>query len=266
VIDDDLCSNECLVGAQWECRNSRLDPGEECDDGNTVDRGDGCTNTCNLTVCGNGKLEKYETCDDGNAQDGDACPSTCIETVCGNGMVEPVGGEVCEGPRIVREGNVATRRGCRADCRQWVTGNEDACNKCQNEKCAAWMDIDLVGGCFAQINPEYGADPADPRFIQSCIDVVDCALVHGCGFSMYEAAECYCGSNSGDACVTQGPAPDAPCKQEWLTATKAASNDEVQNRFTDLSFASGWAYFLISCYRSECGDVCTPTPRAMSGP
>jgi hypothetical protein len=85
--------------------------------------------------------------------------------------------------------------------------------------------------------------------------------VHRCGFnSQFQAAECYCGSNSGDNCTTQGPAADAPCKQQWLDAAKAASNDEVQNRFSDFAFASGWAYFLIDCYRSECGDVCTPAP------
>jgi cysteine-rich repeat protein len=263
VVDDDRCSNQCSAP---ECRNGRVDPGEECDDGNIVDEGDGCTNACKVTVCGNGTVEKYETCDDGNTQNGDACPATCVETVCGNGLVEPLGGEVCERPRVLSQaGTGAARRGCGEDCRRWIEGDEDACNRCQNEKCRAWMGIDLVQGCFQEINPEFGADPADPRFIQACSEAVDCAFVHDCGFTgIWQAAECYCGSNAGDACTVEGPAADAPCKQEWLNATKASTNTDVLNRFSDFAFASGWAYFLLDCYRQECGDVCVPAPRTMS--
>lgn len=261
VIDGDFCSNQCLAS---ECRDGHLDPREECDDGNTVDQGDGCTNGCKLTVCGNGKVEKFETCDDGNTSDGDTCPATCIETVCGNGIVEPAGGEVCEGARVLTLNGKTARRGCSADCRHWVEGDDDACNKCQNEKCAAWMGIDLVDGCFNKINSEFGADASDPFLIQSCSDLVDCAFEHGCGFTKErQLFECYCGSNSQDDCVVNGPAADAPCKQELLTAAKAAEHNEAYVRLTDLAYAVGWANFLLECYREDCGDVCIPRTTAV---
>jgi hypothetical protein len=40
-----------------------VDPGEECDDCNTVS-GDGCSATC-MSECGDGVVERGEECDDG---------------------------------------------------------------------------------------------------------------------------------------------------------------------------------------------------------
>jgi cysteine-rich repeat protein len=58
------------------CGNGVLDPGEQCDDGNTVD-GDGCDSTCVPTACGNGVPSAGEECDDGNTVDGDGCSAGC---------------------------------------------------------------------------------------------------------------------------------------------------------------------------------------------
>jgi fibro-slime domain-containing protein len=65
------------------------EPGEGCDDGNTV-AGDGCGPTCQLepavtvgpspvvaVTCGDGLVTGSETCDDGNATDGDGCSHLC---------------------------------------------------------------------------------------------------------------------------------------------------------------------------------------------
>jgi cysteine-rich repeat protein len=59
------------------CGDGYLDPGEQCDDGNTVN-GDGCDSQCQLERCGNGIVEPGEQCDDGagNGTD-DCCSSTC---------------------------------------------------------------------------------------------------------------------------------------------------------------------------------------------
>jgi cysteine-rich repeat protein len=118
--------------------------------------------------------------------------------------------------------------------------------------------VDLQAGCFSAINPAYGANTADPAFIQDCIDTVACARQHGCGFTaQFQAAECYCGTNAGDACTTVGPAANAPCLAQWQRATRSMVNADVLNRFSDLAYPAGWAYFLIDCYRNSCNTATT---------
>lgn len=62
------------------CGNGRLEPGEECDDGNTRD-GDGCSADCRSEgTCGNGILDTGEECDDSNLVNGDGCEADCTLT------------------------------------------------------------------------------------------------------------------------------------------------------------------------------------------
>ncbi len=101
------------------CGNSKVETGEECDDGNTDD-GDGCSaecrkegcsgDDCQQATCGNGEIEQEEACDDGNTDDGDGCSADCstveegyhcdvpgmdcIHEDCGNQLVE--GDEECD--------------------------------------------------------------------------------------------------------------------------------------------------------------------------
>lgn len=97
---------ECVA---TECGNAIIEPGEQCDDGNTVS-GDGCEDCLIVAVCGNGFLEFPEECDDGNTVGGDGCEADCrVIPVCGNGIFE--GEEECE------DGNTQPGDGCDASCR-----------------------------------------------------------------------------------------------------------------------------------------------------
>ena len=69
------------------CGNGRVDPGEVCDDGNSV-TGDGCSSACQSNeTCGNGIVDPVklvngiavpdEQCDDKNNVSGDGCSSDC---------------------------------------------------------------------------------------------------------------------------------------------------------------------------------------------
>ncbi len=76
------------------CGNGELDPGEQCDDGNTVTEtcppGERICTVCNascqwqevdLTACGDGEKSGNEECDDGNIEPGDGCGADCtVET------------------------------------------------------------------------------------------------------------------------------------------------------------------------------------------
>ena len=60
------------------CGNGAVDPGEECDDGNTADTDD-CLATCADARCGDGALHAgVEVCDDGNAVAFDGCSPACL--------------------------------------------------------------------------------------------------------------------------------------------------------------------------------------------
>lgn len=62
------------------CGNSRVDPGEACDDGNTS-AADGCSADCSSTeTCGNGVVDPVnrELCDDGDLVSHDGCDSRCL--------------------------------------------------------------------------------------------------------------------------------------------------------------------------------------------
>jgi cysteine-rich repeat protein len=89
--DGDGCSRACLIETGWKamvgggveksCGDGVIDPGDECDDGNTSS-GDGCSKECLLEypeLCGDGVIDANisEQCDDSNAVSRDGCSATC---------------------------------------------------------------------------------------------------------------------------------------------------------------------------------------------
>ena len=92
VCDAGLVCVNGICGAS-ECGNGVLGPGEECDDGNTVNT-DTCVDGCKLATCGDGYVGPGEGCDDGNAIDDDACDGACKLASCGDGEVQQ--GEACD--------------------------------------------------------------------------------------------------------------------------------------------------------------------------
>jgi len=103
--DDPVCAS--ARSCQPTCGNDRREPGEECDDGNTVD-GDGCDSNCTLPRCCNAIQDPGEECDDGNTIEGDGCDSNCTLPRCGNGIVDT--SERCD------DGNLANGDGCDSRC------------------------------------------------------------------------------------------------------------------------------------------------------
>jgi len=111
TIDGDGCDSNCTFTG---CGNGIVTAGEECDDGNHVN-GDGCDANCTFTRCGNGIVTSGEECDDGNLVNGDGCDSNCKTTRCGNGVVSP--GEQCD------DGNLINGDGCDSNCTPTGCGN-----------------------------------------------------------------------------------------------------------------------------------------------
>lgn len=65
---------------EWACGNSKVETGEDCDDGNVIN-GDGCSKWCTA--------EQGYTCAGGSSSGKDTCTPTC-----GDGYV--AGNEVCD--------------------------------------------------------------------------------------------------------------------------------------------------------------------------
>lgn len=92
------------------CGNAVKDPGEQCDDGNSLDS-DGCTIACKLPRCGDGAVQKGEDCDDGNAVNADGCSNACKRPSCGDGIVQH--GETCD---AAGNNSDYLANACRSDC------------------------------------------------------------------------------------------------------------------------------------------------------
>ena len=127
------------------CGDGFIDPGEACDDSNTVG-GDGCSLDCkaieanfvcptpgakcvSTMICGDGILQGTEQCDDGNkSAKVDGCSATCT---LDNGWVCPLPGTACNaakcgdglkaGSEECDDGNNLDNDGCSATCRLQTT-------------------------------------------------------------------------------------------------------------------------------------------------
>jgi cysteine-rich repeat protein len=88
------CSIACTPSS---CGDSKLDPGEECDDGGATgnnDNTDSCLDNCTWNKCGDGAWYRTENnignpnnveeCDDANTDQTDECLSTCVYNDCGD--------------------------------------------------------------------------------------------------------------------------------------------------------------------------------------
>ncbi|GIU69523.1 MAG: hypothetical protein KatS3mg002_0759 [Candidatus Woesearchaeota archaeon] len=100
--------NTCqwVMSGCYKCGDGVVNPGEECDDGNTNNH-DACNNTCRWTYCGDNIVNNpngrpyvtspipppfsgnfTEVCDDGNLVQTDKCANNCTLTYCGDNRVQ----------------------------------------------------------------------------------------------------------------------------------------------------------------------------------
>jgi cysteine-rich repeat protein len=101
------CDPDCTLAVCGDSYHNTFTT-EECDQGGAFTRS--CDSNCTLPVCGDGASNgNAEDCDDGNVIDnGNGCSATCTRLgTCGDGVVQSFF-ETCEPP------NTTT---CRGDCR-----------------------------------------------------------------------------------------------------------------------------------------------------
>ena len=139
VDDGNGCTVEQSIAvnciSQAVCGNGIVEPGEPCDDGNTVNT-DACTQTgaacpgtapdclCRAASCGDGFVQaSVEQCDPADPATGAICEPDCtIRAGCGNGQLDP--GEQCDPTNLIAMG--MTQVNCDAD---------NCSASCQIEEC-----------------------------------------------------------------------------------------------------------------------------------
>lgn len=85
-------------------------------------------------LCGNGRIDPGEECDDGNLSDADDCLSTCVRARCGDGFID-LGSEQCDGRNLSScgpsrtelckcqlVGRAAGTLSCNSECQLDVSG------------------------------------------------------------------------------------------------------------------------------------------------
>jgi cysteine-rich repeat protein len=104
-LGNDGCNGTCT--SDESCGNAIIELTEECDGGET------CNELCRIRRCGDSRMDPGELCDDGNRIAGDGCNFDCTSTeVCGNNVLDYFRGERCD------DGNMRSRDGCSGACQE----------------------------------------------------------------------------------------------------------------------------------------------------
>ncbi len=139
---------------------------ETCDDGAPGDQGNGCSETCQRNdVCGDGVHQSlYEPCDDGNEDNTDDCLVGCVLPACGDGYVQ-VGVEDCDPGNTNDDGD-----GCSATCTNNAVCGDDVVQSAF-ETCDDGSPGDQGNGCSetCQRNDVCG-DGATQALYETCDD------------------------------------------------------------------------------------------------
>ncbi|WAS97874.1 hypothetical protein [Nannocystis punicea] len=156
------------------CGNGKIDPPEQCDQGEANDDEGDCTRSCRWNVCGDGLVKVgHELCDDGKGKNGTYghCGKFCkdLSPRCGDGLVQAKEGEACDDSNPMY--------GCLPDCTLATscldieTGWGDAAKTGLHVVHRAdghptvWCDMDADAGGYTFLKYASGTmvpDPPDP--------------------------------------------------------------------------------------------------------
>ncbi|MBI5505134.1 MAG: DUF4215 domain-containing protein [Deltaproteobacteria bacterium] len=198
----DGCTNACQVAL---CGDGFEQPAndETCDDANRVNTDD-CTNLCQTAACGDAFVHVgVEQCDDGNSSNGDACLDTCTTARCGDGFIR-ISVEQCD------DANSANTDSCLNTCHAATCGDGylragvelcDDGNLSNADGCPTNCKPAVCGDGFIRIGFEQ-CDDANSSDADACPGTCNAARC-GDGFVRTGFEQCDDGNSSNtDGCPT----------------------------------------------------------------
>jgi cysteine-rich repeat protein len=214
------------------CGDSITGPGEQCDDGNTVNT-DACTNACTNAVCGDGITRAgVEQCDDGNVMSGDGCSATCVIEFCGDGIVNNAT-ETCD------DGNTLNGDCCNSSCQFDAmgvsctsSGADDECNvsTCNGAGTCGSAPTNQGGACTPD-SPELcvktyacNAGSCDPSSQFLTGDACEWLIVSGVSGTSKVLIRDQ-STNTGDICVDNGVVGTRTTINGTIVSTSPITND-----------------------------------------
>ncbi len=182
----------CRMCILLNAANAILGPCDEFDDGSV-------NGTCvDPALCGNGLLEPGELCDDGNTVEGDCCSSLCEPATDGTGCDD---GSYCNGTDQCQAGACALHSGdpCAAggECADSCDENTDTCLAVSGAACSADANPctdDVCNGAGACVHPANSA---------ACDDGVFCNGIDSCDAgvcSVHTGNPCAANAECADSC------------------------------------------------------------------
>jgi cysteine-rich repeat protein len=217
TVENDLCTSAC---ATPRCGDGIVQTGEQCDDGNTV-AGDGCNIVCQLERCGNSVLDAGEQCDDGNTINTDACTNTCTLARCGDGFVQA--GEQCDDGNAVNT-DACTNTCANARCGDGIvrTGVEqcDDGNTSNTDSCTNTCTLARCGDGFVQAGEQ--CDDGNTSNTDACLN--GCILAAcGDGFVNIGVEQC----DDGQTCMGLDANSNPIGDRRWCTTTADCGSQPI---------------------------------------
>ena len=239
-------------GVTTTCGDSKVDDGEECDDGENNGDDKACLTTCKQATCGDGKVwTGTEDCDDANFITNDDCTNDCKAATCGDGIWAD------QGVMFPEDCDLGTNNGpgalCLADCTRAPSscGNNmpetgEGCDGAGpiDNPCTACKP-DLCGNGTVEA-PEKCDDPADTSCTALC-------TVNVCGDGIQAGSEgCDDGADNSDAhpCTstcTVATCGDGKVQSEPSNVANLEECDDGPNNGDDKQCTD-------TCQRNVCGD------------